>query len=140
MVWLKILELEDGLLLTTGVSLFALQITVDRGMHWEEAYSKSVKLSAPDEGFYMSYKVSLPKSIQAVPRKWEMKWNAETVFFFFLQLRGNSPCVLLAEQGRGKNFNIYKPNIGKQTQPESLNNLLQRYRKVEAWSDFYFCQ
>ncbi|XP_037554120.1 protein strawberry notch homolog 2 isoform X2 [Nematolebias whitei] len=79
------------------------KITVDRGMPWEEAYSKSLKLSASDEGFYLSYK-----------------------------LRGNSPCVLLAEQGRGKNFNIYKPNIGKQTQPESLNNLLQRYRKVTS--------
>ncbi|XP_017262777.1 protein strawberry notch homolog 2 isoform X2 [Kryptolebias marmoratus] len=77
------------------------KITVDRGMPWEEAHAKSLKLSTPDEGFYLSYK-----------------------------LRGNSPCVLLAEQGRGKNFNIYKPNIGKQTQPESLNNLLQRYRKV----------
>uniref|UniRef100_A0A8C6L537 Protein strawberry notch homolog 2 n=1 Tax=Nothobranchius furzeri TaxID=105023 RepID=A0A8C6L537_NOTFU len=77
------------------------KISVDRGMPWEEAHAKFLKLSAPDEGFYLSYK-----------------------------LRGNSPCVLLAEQGRGKNFLVYKPNIGKQTQPESLNNLLQRYHKV----------
>lgn len=48
-----------------------------------------------------------------------------------LQLRGNHPCVLLAEQGRGKNFIVYKPNIGKQTHPESLENLRQRYRKVK---------
>lgn len=46
------------------------------------------------------------------------------------QLRGNNPCVLLAEQGRGKNFIVYKPNIGKQAHPESLDNLHQRYRKV----------
>lgn len=46
------------------------------------------------------------------------------------QLRGNNPCVLMAEQGRGKNFIVYKPNIGKQTHPESLDNLHQRYRKV----------
>ncbi|CAG04856.1 unnamed protein product [Tetraodon nigroviridis] len=45
-------------------------------------------------------------------------------------LRGNHPCVLLAEQGRGKNFIVYKPNIGKQTQTESLDHLQQRYRKV----------
>lgn len=88
------------------------KISVDRGMPWEEAYNRSLKLTGPDEGFYLSHK-----------------------------LRGNSPCVLLAEQGRGKNFNIYKPNIGKQTQPESLNNLLQRYRKVtfmearESWEN-----
>lgn len=47
-----------------------------------------------------------------------------------LQLRGNHPCVLLAEQGRGKNLIVYKPNIGKQAHPETLDNLQQRYRKV----------
>uniref|UniRef100_A0A4W6DA27 Protein strawberry notch homolog 2 n=1 Tax=Lates calcarifer TaxID=8187 RepID=A0A4W6DA27_LATCA len=61
----------------------------------------SLQLTGPDEGFYLSQK-----------------------------LRGNHPCVLLAEQGRGKNFIVFKPNIGKQTHPESLDNLHQRYRKV----------
>uniref|UniRef100_A0A7N6FKE0 Protein strawberry notch homolog 2 n=1 Tax=Anabas testudineus TaxID=64144 RepID=A0A7N6FKE0_ANATE len=79
------------------------KISVDRGMTWEEAYNRSLKLSGPDEGFYLSHK-----------------------------LRGNHPCVLLAEQGRGKSFIVYKPNIGKQTHPESLDNLEQRYRKVIA--------
>ncbi|KAM9358160.1 strawberry notch homolog 2b [Symphorus nematophorus] len=77
------------------------KISVDRGMPWDEAYNRSLKLSGSDEGFYLSQK-----------------------------LRGNHPCVLLAEQGRGKNFIVYKPNIGKQTHPESLDNLQQRYRKV----------
>ncbi|XP_041790539.1 protein strawberry notch homolog 2 isoform X1 [Chelmon rostratus] len=77
------------------------KISVDRGMPWNEAYNKSLKLSGPDEGFYLSQK-----------------------------LRGNHPCVLLAEQGRGKNLIVYKPNIGKQAHPESLDNLQQRYRKV----------
>ncbi|XP_074524049.1 strawberry notch homolog 2b isoform X2 [Halichoeres trimaculatus] len=77
------------------------KISVDRGMPWDEAYNRSLKLSGPDEGFYLS-----------------------------LKLRGNRPCVLLAEQGRGKNLIVYKPNIGKQTHPESLDNLQQRYRKV----------
>nr|XP_015221067.1 PREDICTED: protein strawberry notch homolog 2 isoform X2 [Lepisosteus oculatus] len=77
------------------------KISVDRGMPWQEAYSKSQKLSGPDEGFYLSYR-----------------------------LRGSHPCVLLAEQGRGKNFTLYKPNIGKQAHPESLDNLLKKYRKV----------
>ncbi|XP_049445011.1 protein strawberry notch homolog 2 isoform X2 [Epinephelus fuscoguttatus] len=77
------------------------KISVDRGMPWDEAYNRSLKLSGPEEGFYLS-----------------------------LKLRGNHPCVLLAEQGRGKNFIVYKPNIGKQTHPESLDNLHQRYRKV----------
>uniref|UniRef100_UPI0037E99510 si:ch73-63e15.2 isoform X2 n=1 Tax=Semicossyphus pulcher TaxID=241346 RepID=UPI0037E99510 len=77
------------------------KISVDRGMPWDEAYNRSLHLSGPDEGFYLS-----------------------------LKLRGNHPCVLLAEQGRGKNLIVYKPNIGKQTHPESLDNLQQRYRKV----------
>ncbi|XP_023809708.1 protein strawberry notch homolog 2 isoform X3 [Oryzias latipes] len=79
------------------------KISVDRGMPWEEAYSKSLNLSGSDEGFYLS-----------------------------LKLRGSQPCVLLAEQGRGKNFIVYKPNIGKQAHPESLEKLMQRYRKVTA--------
>ncbi|GAA6222328.1 protein strawberry notch homolog 2 isoform X2 [Lates japonicus] len=77
------------------------KISVDRGMPWDEAYNRSLQLTGPDEGFYLS-----------------------------LKLRGNHPCVLLAEQGRGKNFIVFKPNIGKQTHPESLDNLHQRYRKV----------
>ncbi|XP_061154164.1 si:ch73-63e15.2 isoform X3 [Syngnathus typhle] len=77
------------------------QISVDRGMPWDEASNRFLSLTGADEGFYMSRKP-----------------------------RGNQPCVLLAEQGRGKNFIVYKPNIGKQTHPESLENLQQRYRKV----------
>ncbi|CAB1324454.1 unnamed protein product, partial [Coregonus sp. 'balchen'] len=77
------------------------KISVDRGMPWEEAYEKAQNLNSPDEGFYLSHK-----------------------------LRGNHPCVLLAEQGRGRNFIVYKPNIGKQAHPESLDNLQLRYRKV----------
>lgn len=50
--------------------------------------------------------------------------------FVCLQLRGSQPCVLLAEQGRGHNLIVYKPNIGRQAHLENLENLLQRYRKV----------
>uniref|UniRef100_A0A8C5FLB8 Protein strawberry notch homolog 2 n=1 Tax=Gadus morhua TaxID=8049 RepID=A0A8C5FLB8_GADMO len=82
------------------------KISVDRGMPWSEACEKAEKLSRPEEGFYLSHK-----------------------------LRGNHPCVLLAEQGRGKNFIIYKPNIGKQNHPESLDNLQSRYRKVSRRFD-----
>lgn len=77
------------------------KISVDRGMTWEEAYNRSLKLSSPDEGFYLA-----------------------------LKPRGNTLCVLLAEHGRGKNFVVFKPNIGKQSPPENLDNLQLRYRKV----------
>ncbi|XP_031430609.1 protein strawberry notch homolog 2 isoform X2 [Clupea harengus] len=79
------------------------KITVDRGMPWEEAFEKSQKLSGSDDGFYLSHK-----------------------------LRGTQPCVLLAEQGRGHSLIVHKPNIGKQAQLESLDNMRNRYRKVTA--------
>ncbi|XP_056598762.1 protein strawberry notch homolog 2a isoform X2 [Triplophysa dalaica] len=77
------------------------KISVDRGMPWDEACSKAEKFTGDYEGFYLSNK-----------------------------LRGSQPCVLLAEQGRGRNLILYKPNIGKQAHPENLDNLLLRYYKV----------
>ncbi|XP_067271979.1 si:ch73-63e15.2 [Pseudorasbora parva] len=77
------------------------KISVDRGMTWLEALEKFQALSNPDEGFYLSHK-----------------------------LRGNYPCVLLAVQSREHNMIIYKPNIGKQAQMESLDKLKQKYHKV----------
>lgn len=37
-----------------------LQISVDRGMKWEEALTRSLELKGPYDGFYLSYKVSGP--------------------------------------------------------------------------------
>ncbi|NWZ34623.1 SBNO2 protein, partial [Brachypodius atriceps] len=90
------------------------KISVDRGLKWEEAYEKSLKLTGTYDGFYLSYKV-----------------------------RGNKYTCLLAEQSRGKNFILYKPNIGKQSQPESLDSLQKKYRRVlpeeakEHWESSY---
>ncbi|XP_062306187.1 si:ch73-63e15.2 isoform X3 [Osmerus eperlanus] len=101
----EIYEEKQEIFLTAGNpqdgQVVLYKISVDRGLPWEEAFGKAQKLSSPDEGFYLSHK-----------------------------LRGNHPCVLLAEQGRGRNFIVYKPNIGKQAHPESLDNLQLRYRKV----------
>ncbi|XP_066503619.1 si:ch73-63e15.2 isoform X2 [Hoplias malabaricus] len=77
------------------------KISVDRGMPWDEAMKKADMLSNPEEGFYLSHK-----------------------------LRGTHPCVLLAEQGRGHNLVVYKPNVGKQKQPENIENIQKKYRKV----------
>uniref|UniRef100_A0A8C8SJX5 Protein strawberry notch homolog 2 n=1 Tax=Pelusios castaneus TaxID=367368 RepID=A0A8C8SJX5_9SAUR len=90
------------------------EISVDRGLKWEEAYEKSLKLTGSHDGFYLSYK-----------------------------MRGCKYTCLLAEQGRGKNFILYKPNIGKQSQPESLESLDRKYRRVmpkeakEHWESSY---
>ncbi|XP_031363014.2 protein strawberry notch homolog 2, partial [Lonchura striata] len=90
------------------------KISVDRGLKWEEAYEKSLKLTGTFDGFYLSYKV-----------------------------RGNKYTCLLAEQCRGKNFILYKPNIGKQSQLESLDSLQKKYRRVlpeeakEHWESSY---
>uniref|UniRef100_A0A8C6TA88 Protein strawberry notch homolog 2 n=1 Tax=Neogobius melanostomus TaxID=47308 RepID=A0A8C6TA88_9GOBI len=37
------------------------RISVDRGMPWDEAYNRSLNLSSPEEGFYLSLKVSYKK-------------------------------------------------------------------------------
>ncbi|XP_061457089.1 protein strawberry notch homolog 2 isoform X2 [Rhineura floridana] len=77
------------------------KISVDRGLKWEEAYDKSLCLTGPYDGFYLSYKV-----------------------------RGQQYTCILAEQSRGKYFTLYKPNIGKNSQPETLESLLKKYRQV----------
>ncbi|RMC00951.1 hypothetical protein DUI87_22638 [Hirundo rustica rustica] len=61
----------------------------------------------------------------------------------FYKVRGSKYTCLLAEQSRGKNFILYKPNIGKQSQPESLDSLQKKYRRVlpeeakEHWESSY---
>ncbi|KAJ6655162.1 hypothetical protein lerEdw1_005640 [Lerista edwardsae] len=82
------------------------KISVDRGLKWEEAYEKSLQLTGTYDGFYLSN-----------------------------QIRGNKHMCLLAEQNRGKNFTLYKPNIGKQSQPESLESLLKKYQRVKRPED-----
>uniref|UniRef100_A0A8C6V5N2 Strawberry notch homolog 2 n=1 Tax=Naja naja TaxID=35670 RepID=A0A8C6V5N2_NAJNA len=77
------------------------KISVDRGMKWEEVYEKSLHLTGPNDGFYLSHKV-----------------------------RGNKYICLLAEQTRGKYFTLYKPNIGKQSQLEIMDSLLKKYHPV----------
>ncbi|XP_069072442.1 protein strawberry notch homolog 2 isoform X2 [Pleurodeles waltl] len=79
------------------------KISVDRGLKWEEAYEKSLQLTGPNDGFYISYKV-----------------------------RGALFTTLLAEQRWGNNCIVYKPNIGKQNNIESLDNLNKRYQRITA--------
>ncbi|XP_067824441.1 protein strawberry notch homolog 2-like isoform X1 [Heptranchias perlo] len=90
------------------------KISVDRGMPWDEAYQKSLTLTGSNDGFYLSHR-----------------------------LRGNEPFALLAEQITVKNYVLYKPNIGKQIQPESFDNLRKKYKRVEPeeakeyWENLY---
>ncbi|XP_006876775.1 PREDICTED: protein strawberry notch homolog 2 [Chrysochloris asiatica] len=79
------------------------KISVDRGLRWEEAFAKSLELTGAYDGFYLSYKV-----------------------------RGNKTSCLLAEQNRNKHFTVYKPNIGRQSQLETLDSLCRKFRWVTA--------
>ncbi|XP_036097532.1 protein strawberry notch homolog 2 isoform X1 [Molossus molossus] len=79
------------------------KITVDRGLKWEEAYTRSLELTGPHDGFYLSYKA-----------------------------RGNKPSCLLAEQNRSKLFTVYKPNIGRQSQLETFDSLCRKFHRVSA--------
>lgn len=90
------------------------KISVDRGMKWEEAFTRSLELKGPYDGFYLSYKV-----------------------------RGSKTSCLLAEQNRGDYFTVYKPNIGRQSQLETLDNLCRKFHRVtpeearEPWESSY---
>uniref|UniRef100_A0AAQ5XZ16 Protein strawberry notch homolog 2 n=1 Tax=Amphiprion ocellaris TaxID=80972 RepID=A0AAQ5XZ16_AMPOC len=53
-----ILGMERDQHMLKSLIFLSLQISVDRGMPWDEAYNRSLKLSGPDEGFYLSQKVS----------------------------------------------------------------------------------
>ncbi|XP_076775631.1 protein strawberry notch homolog 2 isoform X2 [Arvicanthis niloticus] len=79
------------------------KISVDRGMKWEEAFTRSLELKGPYDGFYLSYKV-----------------------------RGSKTSCLLAEQNRGEYFTVYKPNIGRQSQLETLDSLCRKFHRVTA--------
>lgn len=79
------------------------KITVDRGLKWEEAYTRSLELTGPHDGFYLSYKA-----------------------------RGNKPSCLLAEQNRSNLFTVYKPNIGRQSQLETFDSLCRKFHRVTA--------
>ncbi|KAK2086836.1 Protein strawberry notch 2 [Saguinus oedipus] len=77
------------------------KISVDRGLKWEDAFAKSLELTGPYDGFYLSYKV-----------------------------RGDKPSCLLAEQNRDQLFTVYKPNIGRQSQLEALESLRRKFHRV----------
>lgn len=79
------------------------KISVDRGLKWDEAYARSLELTGAHDGFYLSYKV-----------------------------RGNKPSCLLAERNRGKHFTVYKPNVGRQNQPETFDSLCRKFHRVTA--------
>uniref|UniRef100_A0A8C1XHC4 Protein strawberry notch homolog 2 n=1 Tax=Cyprinus carpio TaxID=7962 RepID=A0A8C1XHC4_CYPCA len=85
----------------------------------EETQEKFLTPGNPQEGQVILYKVRV--------RKGCLKFSKSDIY----NLRGSQPCVLLAEQGRGRNLILYKPNIGKQAHPENLDNLLLRYYKVQ---------
>ncbi|GAB1295326.1 Protein strawberry notch homolog 2 [Apodemus speciosus] len=97
-----------------GQVVFYKQISVDRGMKWEEAFARSLELKGPYDGFYLSYKV-----------------------------RGSKTSCLLAEQNRGEYFTVYKPNIGRQSQLETLDSLCRKFHRVtveearEPWESGY---
>lgn len=65
---MKVLAVVSSFLHTLDFFVFLLQISVDRGMPWEEAYNRSLKLTGPDEGFYLSHKVGSPASFQIAIR------------------------------------------------------------------------
>uniref|UniRef100_A0A9J8A2Z9 Protein strawberry notch homolog 2 n=1 Tax=Cyprinus carpio carpio TaxID=630221 RepID=A0A9J8A2Z9_CYPCA len=105
----------------------------------EETQEKFLTPGNPQEGQVILYKISVDRGMpweEACSKAEKLTGDYEG---FYLS---NKPCVLLAEQGRGRNFILYKPNIGKQAHPENLDNLLLRYYKVtpDEAKDFWESQ
>uniref|UniRef100_A0A665T5J6 Protein strawberry notch homolog 2 n=1 Tax=Echeneis naucrates TaxID=173247 RepID=A0A665T5J6_ECHNA len=82
----------------------------------------------PQDGQVVLYKISVDRGMT-----WDEAYNHS------LKLSGSDEGFYLKKTKPNIsvtthkiNFNIFKPNIGKQTHPESLENLHQRYRKVMA--------
>lgn len=124
------------------------QISVDRGLKWDEAYAKSLELTGPHDGFYLSYKVGGSGGPQHVPRGGTpaegvggagrgREGHAASPLPPHLprtpaQVRDNKPSCLLAEQNRGKHFTVYKPNVGRQSQLETFDSLCRKFHWVGA--------
>ncbi|KAG8519185.1 Protein strawberry notch-2 [Galemys pyrenaicus] len=113
------------------------KISVDRGMKWDEAYARSLELKGAYDGFYLSYKVGdlHPRDRTLGHRVWggtDPTHGDPGLTHTPAQVRGNKPSCLLAEQNRGKHFTVYKPNIGRQSQLETLDSLCRKFHQVSA--------
>lgn len=119
-----------------------LQISVDRGLKWDEAYARSLELTGTHDGFYLSYKVggwAAARPLGARPQWGAGQGRGREGSSPHLpascarppaQVRGNKLSCLLAEQNRGKHFTVYKPNVGRQSQLETFDSLCRKFRRV----------
>uniref|UniRef100_A0A672I3T9 Protein strawberry notch homolog 2 n=1 Tax=Salarias fasciatus TaxID=181472 RepID=A0A672I3T9_SALFA len=73
-----------------GKEITTSTISVDRGMPWDEAYNRSLKATGPDEGFYLSQKVS-PRNLKP-PKKVDVCINVLPCF-----LHRNGKCKKIEE-------------------------------------------
>uniref|UniRef100_A0A665TGT4 Protein strawberry notch homolog 2 n=1 Tax=Echeneis naucrates TaxID=173247 RepID=A0A665TGT4_ECHNA len=95
---------------------------------YEEKQESFLTAGNPQDGQVVLYKISVDRGMT-----WDEAYNHS------LKLSGSDEGFYLKKTKPNIsvtthkiNFNIFKPNIGKQTHPESLENLHQRYRKVMA--------
>uniref|UniRef100_A0A8C1SG20 Protein strawberry notch homolog 2 n=1 Tax=Cyprinus carpio TaxID=7962 RepID=A0A8C1SG20_CYPCA len=97
----------------------------------EETQEKFLTPGNPQEGQVILYKISVDRGMP-----WEEACSKAE------KLTGDYEGFYLSNKGRGRNFILYKPNIGKQAHPENLDNLLLRYYKVtpDEAKDFWESQ
>ena len=113
-------ELQDF-----NVSLYT--VMIDRGMSFEEISRHANTLTGPEDGFYLSN-------------------NSKAVNLLPILIEAISPttvATLSPAEAKQQLYRIYRPNLGLQVRKESLNDLLQRYRKSspdEVRILNYFCQ
>lgn len=130
------------------------QISVDRGLKWEEAYARSLELMGTHDGFYLSYKVGPPASPRRTPTGRALAGGpgGEGSGLHGPAHRGDH-CPARAAQPqpharphagprqqaqlpagpaepRQALHRVYKPNIGRQSQLETLDSLCRRFHRV----------
>lgn len=110
---------------------------MDRGLKWDEVYVRSLELTGTHDGFYLSkvgVRVALRSPGAGPQRRGAGGGGAgpgARPHTRPAQVRGKPSC-LLAEQNRGKHFTVYKPNVGRQSQPETYDSLCRKFRRVRA--------
>uniref|UniRef100_A0A669CYV4 Protein strawberry notch homolog 2 n=1 Tax=Oreochromis niloticus TaxID=8128 RepID=A0A669CYV4_ORENI len=92
---------------------------------YEETQETFLTAGNPQDGQVVLYKISVDRGMP-----WDEAYKKS------LNLSGHDEGFYLSVKvSPRKNFVVYKPNIGKQTHPESLEKLHQKYRKVRASQD-----
>uniref|UniRef100_A0A672P0C0 Protein strawberry notch homolog 1 n=1 Tax=Sinocyclocheilus grahami TaxID=75366 RepID=A0A672P0C0_SINGR len=114
---------------------FCLQVSVERGMSWEDATHVWADQNGPDDGFYVQVN-KLFVSPLCTPLSINLTTELNCILFH-LQVRNNKKIAILIKEvnPRKRLFMVYRPNIGKQVKLETY--LVLSDDAKQHWIDQY---